>query len=66
MYFYFFAKRLAIANEKGALQEYVEEIEAFIRRRQDVLGYPDAKASLADGRIPCAVAVMRKRIHEGI
>ena len=29
-------------------------------------GYPDVKASLADGRIPCAVAVMRKRIHEGI
>ena len=23
-------------------------------------GYPDAKVSLADGRIPCAVAVMRK------
>ena len=24
-------------------------------------GYPDVKASLADGRIPCAVAVMRKK-----
>ena len=24
-------------------------------------GYPDAKVSLADGRIPCAVAVMRKK-----
>ena len=23
-------------------------------------GYPDVKVSLADGRIPCAVAVMRK------
>ena len=26
-------------------------------------GYPDVKASLADGRIPCAVAVMRKAIR---
>ena len=25
-------------------------------------GYPDVKVSLADGRIPCAVAVMRKAI----
>jgi len=25
-------------------------------------GYPDVGASLADGRIPCAVAVMRKAI----
>ena len=24
-------------------------------------GYPDVEASLADGRIPCAVAVMRKK-----
>ena len=24
-------------------------------------GYPDVKVSLADGRIPCAVAVMRKK-----
>ena len=29
-------------------------------------GYPDVKVSLADGRIPCAVAVMRKRVNEGI
>ena len=26
-------------------------------------GYPDVKVSLADGRIPCAVAVMRKAIR---
>ena len=26
-------------------------------------GYPDVEASLADGRIPCAVAVMRKAIR---
>ena len=26
-------------------------------------GYPDVKVSLADGRIPCAVAVMRKAIN---
>ena len=29
-------------------------------------GYPDVKVSLADGRIPCAVAVMRKRQDESI
>ena len=29
-------------------------------------GYPDVKVSLADGRIPCAVAVMRKRSNESI
>ncbi len=29
-------------------------------------GYPDVKVSLADGRIPCAVAVMRRRFNEGI
>ena len=29
-------------------------------------GYPDVKISLADGRIPCAAAVMRKRQDEGI
>jgi ubiquinone/menaquinone biosynthesis C-methylase UbiE len=29
-------------------------------------GYPDVKISLADGRIPCAIAVMRKRVDEGI
>ena len=29
-------------------------------------GYPDAKISLAEGRIPCAVAVMRKRQDESI
>ena len=29
-------------------------------------GYPDVKISLADGRIPCAVAVMRKRQDESI
>jgi len=29
-------------------------------------GYPDVKVSLADGRIPCAVAVMKKAINEGI
>ena len=29
-------------------------------------GYPDVKVSLAAGRIPCAVAVMRKRANEGI
>lgn len=29
-------------------------------------GYPDVKVSLADGRIPCAVAVMRKRLNESI
>ncbi|MBR2258722.1 MAG: class I SAM-dependent methyltransferase [Blautia sp.] len=29
-------------------------------------GYPDVKVSLADGRIPCAVAVSRKRSNESI
>jgi ubiquinone/menaquinone biosynthesis C-methylase UbiE len=29
-------------------------------------GYPDVKVSLADGRIPCAVAVTRKRSNESI
>ena len=29
-------------------------------------GYPDVKVSLADGRIPCSVAVMRKRLNESI
>ena len=29
-------------------------------------GYPDVKVSLADGRIPCAVAVMRRRQDESI
>lgn len=29
-------------------------------------GYPDVKISLADGRIPCAAAVMRKRVNESI
>ena len=29
-------------------------------------GYPDVNVSFADGRIPCAVAVMRKKFNEGI
>jgi len=29
-------------------------------------GYPDVKVELADGHIPCAVAVMRKRSNESI
>ena len=29
-------------------------------------GYPDVNVSFADGRIPCAVAVMRKQCNEGI
>ena len=29
-------------------------------------GCPDVKVSLADGRIPCSVAVMRKRLNESI
>ncbi len=29
-------------------------------------GYHDVEVSLADGRIPCAVAVMRKKSNEGI
>ena len=29
-------------------------------------GYPDVRVALADGRIPCAVAVMRKRANESI
>ena len=29
-------------------------------------GYPDVKVTLADGRIPCAVAVMRKKQYESI
>lgn len=29
-------------------------------------GYPDVNVSFADGRIPCAVAVMRKQFNEGI
>ena len=29
-------------------------------------GCPDGKVSWADGRIPCAVAVMRKTANEGI
>lgn len=28
-------------------------------------GYPDVEVSLADGRIPCAVAVMRKTLRSG-
>ena len=34
-----------------------ESYEAFFREA----GYPDVKVTLADGRIPCAVAVMKKK-----
>ena len=34
-------------------------VESYRRFFLDA-GYPDVEASLADGRIPCAVAVMRK------
>ena len=40
----------------------VESYRQFFRDA----GYPDVQIKLAEGRIPCAVAVMRKRQDEGI
>ncbi len=40
-------------------------VESYRRFFMDA-GYPDVKVSLADGRIPCAVAVMRRRFNESI
>jgi ubiquinone/menaquinone biosynthesis C-methylase UbiE len=40
-------------------------VESYRQFFQDA-GYPDVQIKLAEGRIPCAVAVMRKRQDESI
>ena len=64
----FFTNRLANANIgeilclSGSSSEECKRQFTVDSYRQFFLdaGYPDVKVSLADGRIPCAVAVMRK------
>lgn len=52
-----FASAAGKAGADFKRQFTVESYEAFFREA----GYPDVKVSLAEGRIPCAAAVMKKK-----
>ena len=51
-----FASTVGKAGANFKRQFTIESYKQFFLEA----GYPDVKVSLADGRIPCAVAVMRK------
>ena len=57
-----FAGAVGKAGADFKRQFTVESYRQFFRDA----GYPDVKVALADGRIPCAVAIMRKRSDESI